>query len=507
MPQAITYCRVSSEEQALKDISIPAQRKAIHRWAANQTGLEVVRDFVDSGISAYAPADKRPGFCEMVAFCRKHDVGVILVHKLDRFSRNREESILFKSLLRRHGVRVQSITETYDPDTPQGFLYEGMIEVINQFYSMNLATETIKGMRENAERGYHNGGRTPYGYRLEKVVDGSREHKKLVPGPDEEVTVIREIFRLATDEGMGIKAVTNELNARGIPAPRGKHWNASAVTHILGNRVYVGDQVWFQRRKHGRSGHKKQPKENWIVTEDAHEALVEREVFERREELAKKRRFMKHDSPRRHVSYLLSRLMVCGNCGAHFHGRRHKYTSRKTGEVSFKYHYYCGSYLNKGPSVCPPLGIDRDWADNVVLTAIQARLGTEGGLLEMERRIRDRIDSRRQVYGDDRRAIEQKLADADRRIANYFAAIGDGVDAKTCREHIAALTEKKARLEEEAAILQQQDYYEDAKDKNLKCCGPSRRPSRTASTSSPSAPAARWCSTSSRASRSSTVSR
>ena len=58
---------------------------------------------------------------------------------------------------------VKSVTENYDPETPQGFLYEGMIEVINQFYSMNLATETVKGMRENAERGYHNGGQSPYG--------------------------------------------------------------------------------------------------------------------------------------------------------------------------------------------------------------------------------------------------------------------------------------------------------------------------------------------------------
>jgi site-specific DNA recombinase len=87
MPRAITYCRVSSEEQAQKDISIPAQRKAIHRWAEQQPELVVMRDFEDQGISAYAPADRRPGFCELVSYCKKHDVDLILVHKLDRFSR------------------------------------------------------------------------------------------------------------------------------------------------------------------------------------------------------------------------------------------------------------------------------------------------------------------------------------------------------------------------------------------------------------------------------------
>ena len=153
MNQVITYCRVSSEEQAQQDISIPAQRKALHRWVGERDDFHILENFVDQGESAYAPANKRPGFCEMISFCRRHQVKHILVHKLDRFSRNREESILFKSLLRKHGVTVLSITETYDPETPQGFLYEGMIEVINQFYSMNLATETLKGMRENAERG------------------------------------------------------------------------------------------------------------------------------------------------------------------------------------------------------------------------------------------------------------------------------------------------------------------------------------------------------------------
>lgn len=204
-----------------------------------------------------------------------------------------------------------------------------------------------------------------------------------------------------------------------------------------------------------------------IVTEDSHEALIDRETFARRQELSKKRQFIKKGSKRHAVKYLLGRLMVCEHCGANFVGRRHKYTSRRTGEVTFRYRYYCGSYLNKGRSVCPPQGIDRDWADNFVLTAIQARLGTKGGLLEMEQRIGERIEARRKVYGDSRRALDAKLADCDRRIANYFAAIGDGVDAKTCREHIAALSEKKERLEVEAELLRDQDYYEGAKEKNL----------------------------------------
>ena len=222
MNTAVSYCRVSSDEQAARDISIPAQRKAIHRWVENQPDVTIVRDFVDEGQSAYAPADRRPGFCEMMSWCRKNKVKYILVHKLDRFSRNQEESIIFKSMLRKEGIQVRSITETFDSATPQGFLYEGMIEVINQFYSMNLATETMKGMRENAERGYINGGVTPYGYQRVKVEERGREHGRLVPGPPEAVAIVQRIFTLATEHGMGSKAMVQSPVSTVTVCPAGR---------------------------------------------------------------------------------------------------------------------------------------------------------------------------------------------------------------------------------------------------------------------------------------------
>ena len=467
MAQAVTYCRVSSEEQAAKDISIPAQRKALHRWVDEDPKVALAADFVDEGQSAYAPADRRPGFCEMVAYCRKNDVDLILVHKLDRFSRNREESILFKSLLKRHGVQVKSITENYDPETPQGFLYEGMIEVINQFYSMNLATETMKGMRENAERGFHNGGRVPYGYRLTKVTNGSgREHAKLVPGPQEEVAVIREIFELAGNRGIGGRRITNLLNARKVPAPRSRHWSTSTIHVILNNRVYVGDQVWNRSSKAGRHGRKKNDMDSWIVTENAHEALVARELFDKRKQTAKTRGFRAPKSSGRPVNYLLGRLIRCGHCGHYFSGRR-SVRARAGGKKAEVFHYYCSGYLNKGRSVCPSFGLERDWVESVVLRLIEARICTPAALDELERKVRERIEARRSTYGQDPKAVQQKLAEIDRRIDNYFRAIGQGLDPLVCQQHIAELRESRAEYASEAKVLSQDDYYERAMEKNL----------------------------------------
>ena len=466
MIHVVTYCRVSSEEQAQKDISIPAQRKALRRWVDERPDHRLLHEFVDEGESAYAPADKRPGFCEMISFCRRHEVDHILVHKLDRFSRNREESILFKSLLRKHGVTVVSITEAYDPETPQGFLYEGMIEVINQFYSMNLATETMKGMRENAERGYHNGGRTPYGYRLEKVQVGGREHRKLVPGPEEEVATIREIFDLAVTPRLGSKRIANALNKKGTQAPRSRHWNGSTIDAILNNRVYVGDQVWMKSRKVGRDGRRRTTEDERIITEDAHEALVTREQFEERRALAESRRFRRKRSTNQPVSYLLSRLIRCDHCGNNFVGQRQTATNAAGEKVVYR-RYYCSGYLTKGKSVCASLPIKAEWLEAFVLDLLRHKLHEAGVVDELERLIRDRVEARRSTYGQDPKAVQRKLDEVDRRIANYYRAIGDGLDPSVCQQHIAELTTKKAQLEEEASVLLREDYYDRALEMNV----------------------------------------
>ena len=468
MINAVSYCRVSSEEQALKDLSIPAQKKALRRWMEERPDHALMQGFVDEGESAYAPAHKRPGFCEMVSFCRRNDVNLILVHKLDRFSRNREESILFKSLLRKHGVTVKSITENYNPETPQGFLYEGMIEVINQFYSMNLATETVKGMRENAERGYCNGGRVPYGYRLERVIEGGgREHSRLAPGPEEEVAVLRRIFDMAAVQGMGGKRIANTLNGEAVRAPRSQHWNASTINNILDNRAYVGDRVWLKRRKAGQDGTRvTNPEAEQIIVENAHEPLVDRGLFERRRELASKRAFHRRGSKEKHVEYLLSRLIRCDRCGSNFAGRRRKYKNRK-GETYDLLRYYCGGYLNKGPSVCPSFPIHKDWIEGLVLDLLRARLCSPDALAELESRVQERIEDRRRTYGKGPKAIQQRIHDIERRIDNYYKAIGDGLDNEVCRQHIEELTADKTTLEEEARLLTREDYYSRALQLNI----------------------------------------
>src|SRR5215471_21440694 len=139
----VSYARVSSERQAEKDLSIAAQLKALRKYALERD-WEIRSEFVDEAESARSA--NRPAFKEMIALARQKQKGfdAILVWKLSRFARNREDSIIYKSLLRKHGISVISINEQVD-ETPAGKLLEGMIEVIDEFYSINLAQEPSGG--------------------------------------------------------------------------------------------------------------------------------------------------------------------------------------------------------------------------------------------------------------------------------------------------------------------------------------------------------------------------
>lgn len=160
----VIYARVSSEKQDT-DLSISAQLRALREYVA-RNGHRVVKEFVDEAESRRTTA--RPAFREMVSLARRPQkpFDAVLVWKYSRFARNREDSIVYKTMLRKNGVQVISITEPFE-DTPTGRLLEAMIESLDEFYSANLGEEITRGLRESASRGFYLHSRPPYGYRKE----------------------------------------------------------------------------------------------------------------------------------------------------------------------------------------------------------------------------------------------------------------------------------------------------------------------------------------------------
>ena len=159
---AALYARVSSDRQDV-DLSVAAQMRALRDYA-EKNGYSIAREYVDEPESGRI-AD-RPQFRKMLDEASKPNAPFqeILVWKFSRFTRKREHAVAFKSMLRRKGIRVVSITEHAD-DSPTGKLMEAIIESMDEFYSENLAEEVYRGMREAASRGFWVASRVPYGYR------------------------------------------------------------------------------------------------------------------------------------------------------------------------------------------------------------------------------------------------------------------------------------------------------------------------------------------------------
>ncbi len=154
------YIRISSEEQ-VGNFSVDAQRREIETWVAAQGG-RLVKSYVDEAQSGRTT--DRPAFQRMRRDARKGKFDALVVHKFDRFARNRTDALAIKSLLRYdYGVKVLSVTEpSEDSDGPMGALIEGIMESVADWYSRNLGAEVVKGKKERSHQGLHNN-QAPFG--------------------------------------------------------------------------------------------------------------------------------------------------------------------------------------------------------------------------------------------------------------------------------------------------------------------------------------------------------
>ena len=224
---AVIYARYSSDNQ--REESIEGQLRDCRDYAV-RNNLTIVGNYIDRALSERT-AD-RPDFQRMIHDSEKRLFDVVLVWKLDRFSRDRYDSAYYKHILKKNGVRVVSAKEAI-ADGPEGIILESMLEGMAEYYSAELAVKVRRGQRENAMKCRNNGGTLPFGYSVNK------ENGLLLVNP-ETAPIVREIFS-RYDKGELIKTIVNDLNARGLRNNYGRPFQASAMTILLKNRKYIGD--------------------------------------------------------------------------------------------------------------------------------------------------------------------------------------------------------------------------------------------------------------------------
>ena len=399
---AALYARVSSDRQDV-DLSVSAQLRALKDYA-RANGYSVAREYVDEAESGRV-AD-RPQFREMIEEGSKPNAPfeVILVWKFSRFTRKREHAVAFKSMLRRKGVRVVSITEHAD-DSPTGKLMEAIIESVDEFYSENLAQEVVRGMREAASRGFFLGSKAPFGYTRVKVSDGAKERPTLEVDPAT-APVVKEIFESSL-QGNGLKEICKTLNDRGI-TNRGKRWYKGGLHYLLTNEAYTGTAVWGRTSK----GEKAQVP---VRVGGAWPALVSKELFEAVQE-AMRGRAPKVRRPARVGSrFLLSGLLKCGVCG-----RPYSAQGAKSGQFAY---YICGTLFREGAGTCSARYLNAPRVEDFVVEKIRERILTEETIVELVKLVAEEIDAMAGELAGRLEVIDAELADVRKRLERLYEAL------------------------------------------------------------------------------------
>ncbi len=308
----VGYVRISSEDQR-GNYSLDAQKHAIRLWVAQQkndlTGV-LSRFYEDEAFTG--TTDDRPAFQDLVRDAHHNQFDAIIVHKFDRLARNRRDASVYKSLFRADlGIKVFSVTElSEDEDSLAGMLTEGVLELVAEWYSRNLSTETKKGKREKAFQGKHNN-LPPFGY------DKTKEGILTINEP--EAAGVRLAYEEYSTGKYSDREVAKLLNDHGFQSKTGSPFGREMVRPMLQNRTYLGEIRYTNYRKQGNGRRDKTVRSEWF--KGKHSALITQELFDRCQHvrsLATGRR-----TPVRNVvTYPLAGILHCGHCDARMRAQK-----------------------------------------------------------------------------------------------------------------------------------------------------------------------------------------
>lgn len=420
MEKAVIYARYSSDNQ--RDASIDQQIKACEKYAIAQD-LQVIRTYDDRALTG--KTDKRPGFLRMIRDSAKRDFRYVIVYSLDRFSRNKYDSVMHKHTLKENGVTVLSAME-HITDDPTGALMESILEGFAEYYSRELSQKIHRGLTDNAEKGIVNGS-VPLGYRRGK--DG---HAEVV---EEEAEVVREIFRRVYD-GEHLIRIAEDLNRRGLRTKKGALWNRSSFNKILSNERYIGVYLYKDHRIEG-----------------GFPSIVDPDLFHAVQTYVKNKPKGRGTMKRRKcnaATYLLTGKLYCGECDSPMSG-----ISGTARNEDMHYYYICTK--KKYEKGCHKKNVPRDEIERRIVIELMQLLNDDELLEWMADKAIEYLESERNTAEID--SLRASLDEATKKRDNLRKSLesGDVIPIvikwiKDRQQEIDELTGRIAALEKLALV-------------------------------------------------------
>lgn len=420
----LLYARVSTDKQAQKDLSIPAQIEAMREYA-KRNGWRVVGHFVDEGESAKTA--NRPQLKKLIQHCKENkDVDMVIVHKIDRLARNLIDYATIKAILKQKGIRLVSVSEPFD-DNPVGHLLENIIASISEWYSANLGEEIKKANLAKLKRGElpH---KPPVGY---KSVRGENSRVKHLPDP-KTAPLVRQAFELFSTGNYSLNGLSEEMHARGLSTRYGRIYSRESMKKLLTRRFYIGRLEWQGKEYKGK-----------------HKPIITRELFYRVQEVLRKRSVDTGEKGK--LKFLLRGIVYCRACG-----------QKLTGEVHPRGSYYrCLTNLHKGKCHQPYIPVKLLDAQ---LEALYERLQPPKKLLELLKAEMEEIASRRKrIAQKEIKGLKKTIEDLENKELKLLDEMLGGKVARDVCERLSKQYARKRR-EAESRFSQLEVDYDDPLD-------------------------------------------
>ncbi len=428
--RAVAYVRFSSDGQ--REESIEAQVRAITEFAEHN-GYALHKVYADRGISG--TTDNRAEFQHMIDDAKHRKFDIIIVHKLDRFARNRADSAIYRRELTKYGIKLISVLENFD-DSPESVILQSVIEGYNEYYSKNLRREVMKGLKENALTCRFTGGVPCLGYDIDKST------LKYVIN-NFEAEAVKLIFKMYL-AGEGYTSIINELNRNGFKTKRGSSFGKNSLYEILRNEKYAGVYIYNKSVHPDESGkfnrHAMKSNEDIIRIDGGIPQIISKEDFDKVQIKMNERR-KRTAAYKAKQEYLLSGKIICGECGSTYAGNSRKANDRNSVYIS----YNCTK--KNGKVKCHNTGIQRDILEKAILERLSEKIFNEAILPDIIGKYNEFALNKNSEFVLRKKEIKERIKETEKGISNIVDLV--------VSTGSAALTDKLKELEKTKSQLQE----------------------------------------------------
>ena len=387
--KACGYCRLSVQDSGKPGTdTIVMQNKLIREYIEAQPDMELVGMYSDNGWTG--TNFERPEFQRMMQDMKQGKIDCIVVKDLSRFGRNyRETGDYLDNIFPFMGVRFIALQDNFDTLTAErnsnGYVVY-LKNILNDVYAKDISRKICPALAMKQQRGEFIGDWAAYGYR--RCADDYHRIE-----PDEQTApVVRDIFQWRVS-GMAYGQIARRLTEQGIPTPSqylhqqgfitteryaNSVWGPSIIKKILTNEVYIGNMVQGRKRSAFSEGIKQKlvPADEWVVVENTHEPLIDRDTFQKVQEIAEaaadkyKARLGSCDGPGI-TPNILKGLVYCADCKHPM--VRYKGRIRLKAGTRFYYTYICPTHA-KNPKLCPNISFKESDLNAEIWKEVQAEI-------------------------------------------------------------------------------------------------------------------------------------